>query len=156
MGGSYYVEKLTNEMEEGAEAYFERIAEFGGVVPAIHAGFFQKEIADASYRYQREIENGERIIVGVNDFVQEEAEQIALLKIDRAVELEQCRRVEAFRAARDGEAAQRSLERLAQAARTDENLMPYYLDCVRAKATLGEISESLVPVFGRYREPAVI
>jgi methylmalonyl-CoA mutase, N-terminal domain len=156
LGGSYYVEKLTNEMEEGAEAYFERIAEFGGVIPAIHAGFFQKEIADASYRYQREIESGERIIVGVNDFVQEEAEQIALLKIDRAVELEQCRRVEEFRASRDGEAAQRSLERIAQAARTDENLMPYYLDCVRAKATLGEISESLVPVFGRYREPAVI
>jgi methylmalonyl-CoA mutase N-terminal domain/subunit len=156
LGGSYYVEKLTNEMEEGAERYFERIAEFGGVIPAIHAGFFQKEIADASYRYQREIENGERIIVGVNDFVQEEAEQIALLKIDRAVELEQCRRVQEFRASRDAAATQRALDRLAQAARTDENLMPHYLDCVRSKATLGEISEALVPVFGRYREPAVI
>jgi len=156
LGGSYYVEKLTSEMEEGAERYFERIAEFGGVIPAIHAGFFQKEIADASYRYQREIENGERIIVGVNDFVQEEAEQIALLKIGRATELEQCARVQAFRASRDGEAVQRELAELANAARSDKNLMPHYLSCVRNKATLGEISEALVPVFGRYREPAVI
>jgi|SRR5579872_1239438 len=156
LGGSYFVEKLTSEMEAAAEEYFERIAEFGGVIPAIHAGFFQKEIADASYRYQREIENGERIIVGVNDFVQEEAESISLLKIDRAVELEQCRRVQAFRASRDGEAAQRALERLTDAARGDDNLMPHYLNCVRSKATLGEISEALVPVFGRYREPAVI
>ncbi len=156
LGGSYFVEKLTSEMEAAAEEYFERIAEFGGVIPAIHAGFFQKEIADASYRYQREIENGERIIVGVNDFVQEEAESISLLNIDRAVELEQCRRVQAFRASRDGEAAQRALERLTDAARGDDNLMPHYLNCVRSKATLGEISEALVPVFGRYREPAVI
>ena len=156
LGGSYYVEKLTNEMEEGAERYFERIATLGGVIPAIHAGFFQREIADASYRYQREIETGERIIVGVNDFVQEEAEQISLLKIDRAVELEQCRRVQAFRESRDEQAARTALGRIADAARTNENLMPHYLDCVRAKATLGEISEALVPVFGRYREPAVI
>jgi methylmalonyl-CoA mutase N-terminal domain/subunit len=156
LGGSYYVEKLTNQLEQEAEEYFERIAALGGVIPAIHAGFFQKEIADASYRYQREIESGERIIVGVNEFVQEEDEHIPLLKIDRAVELEQIRRVQEFRANRDGEAAQRALQRLAAAAQTDENLMPHYLDCVRNKATLGEISEALVPVFGRYREPAVI
>jgi len=156
LGGSYYVEKLTNEMEEGAERYFERIATLGGVIPAIHAGFFQREIADASYRYQREIETGERIIVGVNDFVQEEAAQISLLKIDRAVELEQCRRVQAFRESRNEQAARTALGRIADAARTNENLMPHYLGCVRAKATLGEISEALVPVFGRYREPAVI
>jgi methylmalonyl-CoA mutase N-terminal domain/subunit len=156
LGGSYYVEKLTSEIEAEAERYFERIAEFGGVIPAIHAGFFQKEIADASYRYQREIENGERIIVGVNDFVQEEAESISLLKIDRAVELEQCRRVQEFRASRDQEVTQRALQALAEAARGDDNLMPHYLNCVRSKATLGEISEALVPVFGRYREPAVI
>ena len=136
--------------------YFERIAELGGVIPAIHAGFFQKEIADASYRYQREIETGERIIVGVNDFVQEEADQISLLKIDRAVELEQCARVKAFRESRDAAVTQRALDRLARAAQTDENLMPHYLDCVKSKATLGEISEALVPVFGRYREASVI
>ena len=156
LGGSYFVERLTSDLEQEAERYFQRIAELGGVIPAIHAGFFQKEIADASYRYQREIEAGERVIVGVNDFVQEEAEQISLLKIDRAVELEQVRRVQAFRAARDEGASQRALGRLVAAARTDENLMPHYLDCVRAHATLGEISEALVPVFGRYREAAVI
>ncbi len=156
LGGSYYVEKLTSDMEEGAERYFERIAELGGVIPAIHAGFFQKEIADASYRYQREIETGERIIVGVNDFVQEEADQISLLKIDRAVELEQCARVKAFRESRDAAVTQRALDRLARAAQTDENLMPRYLECVKSKATLGEISEALVPVFGRYREASVI
>ncbi|MBV8339630.1 MAG: methylmalonyl-CoA mutase, partial [Candidatus Eremiobacteraeota bacterium] len=156
LGGSYYVEKLTSDMEAGAEDYFERIADLGGVIPAIHAGFFQKEIADASYRYQREIESGDRIIVGVNDFVQEEAEQIALLKIDRAVELEQCARVKAFRETRDGDLTKAALARLAAAAETDENLMPHYLDCVKSKATLGEISEALVPVFGRYREAAVI
>jgi len=156
LGGSYYVEKLTSEMEQGAEDYFKRIDDLGGVIPAIHAGFFQKEIADASYRYQREVENGERIIVGVNEFVQEEEHQIALLKIDRAVELEQCRRVQDFRAGRDGEAAQSALAAIKRAAETDENLMPHYLNCVKNKATLGEISEALVPVFGRYREPAVI
>ncbi|MDQ6825125.1 MAG: methylmalonyl-CoA mutase family protein, partial [Candidatus Eremiobacteraeota bacterium] len=156
LGGSYYVEKLTSEMEQGAEDYFKRIDDLGGVIPAIHAGFFQKEIADASYRYQREVENGERIIVGVNEFVQDEEHQIALLKIDRAVELEQCRRVQDFRAGRDGEAAQSALAAIKRAAETDENLMPHYLNCVKNKATLGEISEALVPVFGRYREPAVI
>src|SRR5579864_2770945 len=156
LGGSYFVEKLTSEMEQDAEDYFRRIDELGGVIPAIHAGFFQKEIADASYRYQREIENGERIIVGVNEFVQEEERQIALLKIDRAIEIEQCRRVQEFRASRDGEKVQSALAALARAAETDENLMPHYLSCVRNKATLGEISEALVPIFGRYREPAVI
>ena len=156
LGGSYYVERLTTELEEAAEEYFRRIDELGGVIPAIHAGFFQKEIADASYRYQREIENGERIIVGVNDFIVEEEQQIALLKIDREMELEQCRRVQAFRASRDGGAVESALAAFKRAAETDENLMPHYLDCVRKKATLGEISEALVPAFGRYREPAFI
>src|SRR5579864_1383070 len=156
LGGSYYVEKLTNEIEAAAEEYFRRIEELGGVIPAIHAGFFQKEIADAAYVYQREIESGERIIVGVNEFLTDEEQQIGLLKIDRAIEIEQCRRVQEFRASRDGEKVQSALAALARAAETDENLMPHYLSCVRNKATLGEISEALVPIFGRYREPAVI
>jgi methylmalonyl-CoA mutase N-terminal domain/subunit len=101
LGGSYYVEKLTGEMEAAAEDYFRRIDEQGGVIQAIHNGFFQREIADAAYIYQREVENGERIVVGVNDFVVEEEQPIALLKIDRAIELEQCARVQAFRASRD-------------------------------------------------------
>ena len=156
LGGSYFVERLTSEMEAAAEDYFRRIDEQGGVVQAIHNGFFQREIADASYRYQREVESGERIVVGVNDFVVEEEQQIALLKIDRAIELEQIERVKAFRASRDAEKTKSALAALARAAESDENLMPHYLNCVKNKATLGEISEALVPVFGRYREPAFI
>jgi methylmalonyl-CoA mutase N-terminal domain/subunit len=156
LGGSYFIEKLTSELEAAAEDYFRQIEEFGGVIPAIHAGFFQKEIADASYRYQREIENGERIIVGVNEFVIEEEQQISLLKIDRAMEVEQCRRVQAFRQDRDGRKVESALASLKRAAQSDENLMPHYLNCVKSKATLGEISEALVPIFGRYREPAFI
>src|SRR5450755_2175387 len=156
LGGSYYVEKLTNEIEAAAEDYFRRIEEFGGVIPAIHAGFFQKEIADAAYVYQREIESGERIIVGVNEFVTDEEQQVGLLKIDRAVELEQCGRVQEFRAGRDARKTADALAAFKRAAETDENLMPHYLNCVKSKATLGEISEALVPVFGRYREPAFI
>ncbi|HEV2907969.1 MAG TPA: methylmalonyl-CoA mutase family protein [Candidatus Eremiobacteraceae bacterium] len=156
LGGSYFVEKLTNEIEAAAEDYFRRIDEQGGVIPAIHNGFFQREIADAAYVYQRELENGERIVVGVNDFVVEEEQQIALLKIDRAMELEQVERVKAFRASRDTAKAESALAALKRAAETTENLMPHYLECVKSKATLGEISEALVPVFGRYREPAFI
>jgi methylmalonyl-CoA mutase N-terminal domain/subunit len=147
LGGSYYV---------AAEDYFRRIDEQGGVIQAIHNGFFQREIADAAYIYQREVENGERIVVGVNDFVVEEEQPIALLKIDRAIELEQVGRVQAFRASRDASKTESALAALKRAAETDENLMPHYLDCVKSKATLGEISEALVPVFGRYREPAFI
>jgi methylmalonyl-CoA mutase N-terminal domain/subunit len=156
LGGSYYVEKLTNEIEAAAEEYFRRIAEFGGVIPAIHAGFFQKEIADAAYVYQREVESGERIIVGVNEFLTDEEQQIGLLKIDRAMELEQCRRVQEFRAGRDGTKVEEALAAFKRAAESGENLMPHYLNCVKSKATLGEISEALVPIFGRYREPAFI
>jgi methylmalonyl-CoA mutase N-terminal domain/subunit len=156
LGGSYYVEKLTNEIEAAAEDYFRRIEELGGVIPAIHAGFFQKEIADAAYVYQREIESGERIIVGVNEFLTDEEQPIGLLKIDRAMELEQCRRVQEFRTGRDGAVVEEALAAFKRAAESDENLMPHYLNCVKSKATLGEISEALVPIFGRYREPAFI
>jgi methylmalonyl-CoA mutase N-terminal domain/subunit len=156
LGGSYYVEKLTNEIEAAAEDYFRRIDELGGVIPAIHAGFLKKEIADAAYVYQREIESGERIIVGVNEFLTDEEQQIGLLKIDRAMELEQCRRVQEFRAGRDAAKVEEALAAFKRAADSDENLMPHYLNCVKSKATLGEISEALVPIFGRYREPAFI
>jgi len=156
LGGSYFLEKLTDDIERAAEDYFRRIEEFGGVIPAIHAGFFQKEIADAAYVYQREIESGERIIVGVNEFLTDEEQPISLLKIDRAVELEQCRRVAEFRDGRDGTKVEEALAAFKRAAETTENLMPHYLNCVRSHATLGEISEALVPVFGRYREPAFV
>ena len=156
LGGSYFIEALTSELEEAAESYFKRIEELGGVIAAIHAGFFQREIADAAYTYQREIEKGERIIVGVNDFITDEELPIALLKIDRKTELEQAHRVQAFRAARDPGKVEDALSALKRAAQNGDNMMPRYLECVRSQATLGEISESLVPIFGRYREPAFI
>jgi methylmalonyl-CoA mutase, N-terminal domain len=158
LGGSYYVEALTDEMERQAEAYFAQIAEYGGVVEAIEAGFFQREIAEASYRYQRSIETKDRIIVGVNAF-ERDAEQtgIELLKITEETEREQARAVENLRASRDQAAVGQTLERLQAACRNPkENLMPYLIDCVNAYCTEGEIVETMVQVYGRYTERAVL
>jgi methylmalonyl-CoA mutase N-terminal domain/subunit len=158
LGGSYFVEALTDEMERQAEAYFKQIEEFGGVIEAIEAGFFQKEIAEASYRYQRSIETKDRIIVGVNAFQKEEERgDIELLRITDAVAREQAGLLEELRAKRDGNAVQRTLERLQQACRDErDNLMPHLIDCVNAYCTEGEIVESMVKVFGRYTERSVI
>jgi methylmalonyl-CoA mutase, N-terminal domain len=157
LGGSYFVEALTDELERQAEAYFDQIAECGGVVEAIEAGFFQREIAEASYRYQRSIENKERIIVGVNAFEKDdEIHGIDLLKITEATERAQARAVAAVRANRDETAAKSSLERLADACRDpNENVMPHLIDCVNAYCTEGEIVEAMVGVFGRYTERSV-
>jgi methylmalonyl-CoA mutase N-terminal domain/subunit len=156
LGGSYYVEALTDEMEKQAEEYFRQIEEFGGVIEAIEAGFFQREIADASYRYQRSLETKERIIVGVNAFQKEEDQvDIDLLKISEEIERGQARAVQETRTSRDQNAVQRTLERLKQAC-TDpgDNLMPHLIDCVNAYATEGEIVEAMVDVYGRYTERA--
>jgi methylmalonyl-CoA mutase N-terminal domain/subunit len=156
LGGSYYVEALTDEMEKQAEEYFRQIEEYGGVIEAIEAGFFQREIADASYRYQRSLETKERIIVGVNAFEKEEDQlDIDLLKITEEVERGQARAVEHVRTNRDGNLVQRSLDRLKQACNDpNDNLMPHLIDCVNAYATEGEIVESMVEVYGRYTERA--
>jgi methylmalonyl-CoA mutase N-terminal domain/subunit len=154
LGGSWYLEKLTDEMEEGANAYFRRIAELGGVVPAIEAGFFQREIAEAAYRYQKEIESGERIIVGVNDFVTDEA-PIDTLRIDPALEVKQCERLARTKAARDEGAVGRELGRLREAASSGQNTMPAMLAAARAYATLGEMMGVLREVFGEYVEEAM-
>jgi methylmalonyl-CoA mutase, N-terminal domain len=158
LGGSYYVEALTDEMERQAEAYFAQIAEYGGVVEAIEAGFFQREIAEASYRYQRSIETKDRIIVGVNAF-ERDAEQtdIELLKITEETEREQARAVRNLRASRDQAAVGQTLDRLQAACRDPkENLMPYLIDCVNAYCTEGEIVETMVKVYGRYTERAFL
>jgi methylmalonyl-CoA mutase N-terminal domain/subunit len=157
LGGSYYVESLTDEMERQAEAYFEQIAEYGGVVEAIEAGFFQKEIAEASYRYQRSIESKERIIVGVNAFVREDERiEMDLLKIGEEMERQQARAVQDVRANRDDTAVGSSLERLQRACRDPkDNLMPHLIDCVNAYCTEGEIVEAMVEVYGRYIERTV-
>ncbi len=154
LGGSWYVEKLTDEMEEGANAYFRRIAELGGVVPAIEAGFFQREIAEAAYRYQKEIETGERTIVGVNDFVTDEA-PIETLRIDPALEVKQCERLARTKAARDEGTVRRELGQLREAASSGKNTMPAMLAAARAYATLGEMMGVLREVFGEYVEEAM-
>jgi methylmalonyl-CoA mutase N-terminal domain/subunit len=158
LGGSYYVEALTKEMEDQAESYFAQIAEYGGVIEAIEAGFFQREIADASYRYQRSIETRDRVIVGVNAFVKEdEPANFDLLKITEETERGQATSVRDLRTKRDGAAAQRTLERLQAACRDPkDNLMPHLIECVNAYATEGEIVEAMASVFGRYTERAVL
>ncbi len=157
LGGSYFVEALTDEMERQAESYFDQIAEFGGVVEAIEAGFFQKEIAEASYRYQRSIENKERVIVGVNAFTKEgDVQDIDLLKITEETEREQARSVQDVRKNRDGAAVTATVERLQRACRDPkDNLMPHLIDCVNAYCTEGEIVDAMVAVYGRYTERSV-
>jgi len=157
LGGSYFVEALTDEMERQAEAYFAQIAEYGGVIEAIEAGFFQREIAEASYRYQRSIETRDRIIVGVNAFVRDEPENIDLLKITEETERGQAAAVRDVRTRRDAGAAARTLERLEAACRDPkDNLMPHLIDCVNAYCTEGEIVEAMAAVYGRYTETAVL
>ena len=156
LGGSYYVERLTNDLEEEAYEYFRRIEEIGGVIPAIEAGFFQQEIADAAHRFQQEVDGGERVIVGVNAYVSEEAPAIPLLEMDPQGYERQAARLEALRRSRDGDAVARALDALREAARGDANLMPYIIEAARAWATLGEITDALREVFGVYREKTVI
>ncbi|MBV8152613.1 MAG: methylmalonyl-CoA mutase, partial [Candidatus Eremiobacteraeota bacterium] len=154
LGGSYFVEALTDEIEKQTEEYFRRIEEYGGVIEAIEAGFFQKEIADASYRYQRSLETQDRIIVGVNAFEREGSERdIDLLRIDRAVEIEQAKQVKAVRAQRDAAHVETTLAALKRACADESiNLMPPLIDAVNALATEGEIVEAMVSVYGRYTE----
>jgi len=158
LGGSYFVEALTDEMERQAESYFAQIAEYGGVIEAIEAGFFQREIADASYRYQRSIETKDRIIVGVNAFVREDEKQPAdLLKITEETERAQARSVQSVRETRDPAPVAPALERLQAACRdAKDNLMPHLIDCVNAYCTEGEIVEAMAAVYGRYTEKAVL
>ena len=156
LGGSYFVEALTDEMERQAEAYFKRIDEIGGVIPAIEAGFFQKEIADAAFRYQNEVEQKRRIMVGVNEFTVDEEEPLEILRMDPGLESQQAERVREVRRRRDQAKATNALNRLRRAAAGNDNLMPYILDAVRAYATEGEIMQAMIEVFGTYTETAVV
>ena len=156
LGGSYFVESLTRTMEEQAEAYFKRIDELGGVIPAIERGFFQKEIADSAFQYQKELEQKRRIVVGVNDFQVDDEEDLEILRIDRSQEEGQVKRIADVRRTRDERRWRDSLTKLEKAARGRDNLMPYILDSVRAYATEGEIMDTLKSVFGVYVEEAVI
>jgi methylmalonyl-CoA mutase N-terminal domain/subunit len=156
LAGSYFVEALTAKMEEGAERYFEKIDALGGVIPAIEAGFFQREIAEAAYRYQRSLDSKEKIVVGVNDFVEEnESIDIPILEVSPEVERMQRKRLAEVRQSRNAAQVQASLEALRQAGVDGANMMPKLLDCTRAYVTLGEMCSALAEVFGTYEEPAV-
>jgi methylmalonyl-CoA mutase N-terminal domain/subunit len=156
LGGSFLVESLTNRMEEETYKIFAKIEEFGGVVPAIEAGYFQTEIAHSAYRYQREIDTGERTIVGVNAYRLDEPLTVPLLKMDPEGYERQVNRLNELKEERDNEEVERRLEDLSQAAKGTDNLMPHILDAVKAYGTLGEICGVLREVFGEYREPVVI
>jgi methylmalonyl-CoA mutase N-terminal domain/subunit len=154
LGGSYYVETLTTELEREAEALFEQIAEVGGVVRGLETGWLQRRINESAARQQWEIEQHRRIIVGVNDFVTSEPElSIETLKVGEETEREQKQRMAKMRAARDNALVQKRLDALRSAAATSENLMPYILDCARVYCTLYEIRAAMEAVFGAYREP---
>ncbi len=153
LGGSYFVEALTRQMVAGAYDYFEKIDALGGMIAAIERGYPQREILEASYRYQKEVEAKEKIIVGINAFQLEEEPPVEILYIDRSVEEKQAEKVRRLKRERDGRRVSRALSDLTRAARTRENLMPHLLECARSYATLGEMCDALKEVFGIYQEP---
>jgi|TARA_B110000196_G_scaffold238722_1_gene207181 methylmalonyl-CoA mutase N-terminal domain/subunit len=152
LGGSYYLEWLTDDMERQARDYFDRIDSLGGVVPAIEKGFFQKEIAASAYKYQQEIDSKERIVVGVNQYNSEEQVEIPILEMDPEGFERQCARLKKLRSSRDKGRHAAALRAIEKAAEGDDNLMPHFIEAAKAKATLGEMCDVLRGVFGEYRE----
>jgi methylmalonyl-CoA mutase N-terminal domain/subunit len=156
LGGSYFLERLTLDMVREAREYFDRIDRLGGMVEAIEQGYPQKEIAEASYRFQQAVEKRDKVIVGVNDFVQESEPPVPILYIDESTADTQIARLERLRQTRDGEALRASLDRLKETARGQGNTMYPLLDCVRAYATVGEMCDALREVWGEYEEVPLI
>ena len=157
LAGSYFVESLTNKLEDGAEKYFAEIEKRGGVLKCIDEGFFQREIANAAYRYQREIEQKKRTIVGINDYIEpNEKIEIPILQIDPQVEKVQCNSLQKLREQRDNLQVKQSLENLKKVALSTDNTMPAILECVRCYTTMGEIVDVFRDVFGEYHEPLMI
>ena len=154
MGGSWYVESLTNDLEEQALDYIRRIDDMGGAVAAIEDGFQMREIGDASYRHRQEVESGDRVIVGVNRYMSDALPVEGLMRVDEEAARQQITRLERLRRERDGGAAQAALERLERVAKSDYNTVPAILECVEAYCTLGEISGVLRNVFGEQQEMA--
>ncbi|HEX4109324.1 MAG TPA: methylmalonyl-CoA mutase family protein [Solirubrobacteraceae bacterium] len=155
LGGSYFIEALTDEMEAAAYHYFQRIDELGGMVAAVKTGFPQREIADASYDLQLEIDRGERIVVGINRYVNLDEQPMEILRVDPSLERKQIDRLEGVRAHRDGVEVERTLAELRRMADTETNLMPGLIECARAHASEGEIVDALQAVWGRYTETPV-
>jgi methylmalonyl-CoA mutase N-terminal domain/subunit len=154
LGGSWAVEALTDRMEKEASAYINRIDELGGIIRAIEIGYPQKEIADAAYRYQQQLDTGEKVIVGVNKYAMPEERPMEILKIDHEVERRQVERVRKIKRERNQTLARERLGQVHAAARNGDNLMPHLIEAVKAYCTLGEISDVYRDVFGVYRDPA--
>ena len=155
LGGSYYVEALTDELEKLTYEYFDKIETLGGVVPAIEKGFFQREISRSAYEYQKALEKKEKYHVGVNIFEEKENVEIELLKIPEKVEIDQNKSLKNVKQERNNSKVKETLKNLKDAAESEENLMPRILDCVREYATLGEMCGTLKEVFGIYKEPII-
>jgi methylmalonyl-CoA mutase N-terminal domain/subunit len=155
LGGSYYIEWLTDIMEEKTYKYFDRIEKLGGVIPAIEKGFFQREIAESAYKYQKEVDENKRTIVGVNKYKTDDKLSIPILKMDEEGEKRQIDRLKKLRKNRDNSKVEKNLKQLKKVADGDENMMPYILDCVHSYATLGETCGVFREVFGEYEEPAI-
>ena len=151
LGGSYYVEALTDEIEQLAYQYMATIDAMGGSVEAIEQGYMQNEIAKSAYLYQKQIENNEQVIIGVNKYTEEEKNNTPLMKIDDSIRKVQIQKLEQLKAERDNVRVDSLLHNLAAVAQTNENLMPHIVDCVEAYATLGEIADTLRSVFGEYQ-----
>jgi methylmalonyl-CoA mutase, N-terminal domain len=156
LGGSYFLERLTLDVEAAANDYIRRIDEMGGMIPAIERGFPQGEIAQASYEYQKEIERGEQVIVGVNKFAEQDEQPIDVLQIDQSSEQKQIQRLDMLKRQRSASEVAKTLSALRRAAEGTENTMPYILDAVRAYATVGEVCGALKDVFGSYTETSVL
>ena len=155
LAGSYFVEALTNKMEEGAWEYIEKIDAMGGMIAAIDKGFPQMEIADAAYRFQQQLEAGEKVMVGINKYAAAGKQEIPVLDIDERVEQEQIFRLAAVKRRRDSRAVRRDLDDLKQACRTGKNVMPYCIAAVKDMATVQEICDVYREVFGEYRDPGL-
>jgi methylmalonyl-CoA mutase N-terminal domain/subunit len=156
LGGSFFVENLTDQVEKAATDYIQRIEDLGGVVACIETGWIQREIQTAAYQFQRDVESKAEIVVGVNEFVQKSTEKTEVLKISEATAGEQIERLKAFKARRDAAAVASHLDRVRATARGSENLMPVFVDAVEAGVTLGEISQALREVFGLFKETITI
>ena len=156
LGGSYFVERLTRDIEEEALAYFDTIDRMGGMVEAIELGYPQKEIAESAYKFQQAVEKREKVIVGVNDFVAENEEPIEILYIDESAADKQLAKLEQLKKTRDNDAVKRTLDALKVGARGKANTMPLLIEAVRAYATVGEMCDALREVWGEYEETPII
>ena len=156
LGGSYYLENLTSRIEEGAWKYIQKIDELGGALEAIRKGYIQSEISRAAYNYQKAVDSGDQIVVGVNKYSVKEEQPPILLEMEAEVEKKQVERLKKLKVERDNSKVKQILETVRQTAKTEENLMPVLVEAVKAYATVGEISDSLRNVFGEYKEQGVL